>query len=1248
MIRLGLDLGVSSIGWALVDDSESQKRIIGMGSRIIPLTSDDQTEFTRGNGISKNQKRTQKRTQRKGYDRYQLRRKALLDALRKKNMLPDADLISLDRNQLWELRSNAVTHKIEPNEIGRVLLHINQKRGYKSSRSDANLDKKDTEYVAAVKSRHELLKERGLTIGQFFFGELVNSGFYRVKDQVYPREAYVDEFDAICSEQKKHYPELLTDGFINQLRNEIIFYQRRLKSQKGLVSVCEFEGFWKKNPKDNKTYFVGPKVAPKSSPLFQVCKIWENVNNIRLTNKNGETLVLSAEQKTAIFSYLDCNERLTTSELFKILGLRKADGWSGNKQIDRGIIGNTTKAPIAKLLGEEYRSYLEFTLNVKDLNRETYHVNHSTGEVLSENSIKIVTPNIEEQPLYRLWHLIYSISDIEECAKAIIKQLNIPEDIALKLANIDFTKQGFGNKSVKAMRKMLPYLMEGFDYAASCSFAGYNHSNSLTKEENLKRELLDRLPVIEKNSLRQPIVEKILNQLVNLVNAIIDKYGKPDVIAIELARELKQSKDERNETFSAMQKREREGAAIASRLVSEYGIRATRNNILKYRLYQEIDGEEGKHAAICIYCGKPISFSAAMNGEEVDIEHIIPKSLLFDDSQSNKTLAHRRCNSTKDNMTAYDFMETKSKVEFEQYLERINNLYEAGIIKKRKRDKLLMPASKIPKDFIDRQLRESQYIARKSYELLQKICSNVYATGGGVTEFLRRTWGWDDVLMNLQLPKYRAQGLTQEIEIEVYRQLHKKEIIVDWSKRLDHRHHAVDALTIACTDKSFIQRINTLSSDKTREALYQEVENLDVDSKVKRNLLEKYILAKQPFTTKQVMDNAEKILISFKAGKKVATFAKRKIKVHGKKHVVQEGIVVPRGALSEESVYGNIKCIEANKPLKYLFENPHLIYKGKIRQLVEERIATYNGDVKKAISSTKKEPIFLDKAAEIILEYATCYKNEYVIKYPVSSLKAKDISSVIDKQVREILQKRIAEFNNNEKEAFKDTENNPIWFNEAKGIAIKTVRCFTGLSAVAPVSRNKQGEAIGFVKPGNNHHVAIYIDADGKRQEHVCTFWHAVERKKYGFPVVIENPAEVWSRILQRPEAYPASFTENLPADSWLFELSMQQNEMFILGMPDEEYNLAMQNNDTASLSGYLYRVQKITSNDYCFRHHLETQIIDDENSKMMFRWYRVKSIKSLFEKNPHKIRINNLGEMVYRGDLYPLAISTMAKKEYL
>ncbi len=887
-------------------------------------------------------------------------------------------------------------------------------------------------------------------------------------------------------------------------------------------------------------------------------------------------------------------------------------------------------------------SLLEFNLDVSSTTQPTYQVNHKTGEILSENKVKIVDANIEGTPLYRLWHLIYSISDVEECANAIVKQLNIPEEIASKLANLDFTRQGYGNKSAKAMRKILPYLMEGYGYAASCSFAGYNHSNSLTKEENLKRELLDKLPAIEKNSLRQPTVEKILNQLVNLVNAIIENYGKPDIIVIELARELKQSKDERNDTFSAMQKRERESVAITARLTNEYHLRATRNNILKYRLYQEMDGEEGKHAAICIYCGKPISFSAAMNGEEVDVEHIIPKSLLFDDSQSNKTLAHRRCNSSKDNMTAYDFMKAKSDAEFEQYIERVKTLYDSGIIKKRKRDKLLMEAAKIPTDFIDRQLRESQYIAKKAYELLQKISHNVYATGGGVTEFLRRTWGWDDVLMNLQLPKYREQGLTQEIEVEINRQLHKKEIIVDWSKRLDHRHHAIDALTIACTEKSFIQRINTLCSDKTREALYQEVENLPVDSKVKRSLLEKYILSKRPFTTKQAMEQSAKILVSYKAGKKVATFANRKVKVHGKKVIVQRGIVVPRGALSEESVYGKIKTTQGQekKPVKYLLENPHLIFKEKIRQLVEERLASYDGNVKNALASIKKEPIYLDREKETTLEYGTCLNPAYVLRYPVASIKAKDLSSVIDGKIREILRSRLSECNNDEKVAFKDIENNPVWFNESKKIEIKTVRCFTGLSAVVPVSRNEQGEGIGFVKPGNNHHVAIYTDGQGKLQEHVCTFWHAVERKKYGFPAVIENPAEVWNKILLQPDLYPASFTDNLPADGWVLDLSMQQNEMFILGMPEEEYNLAIESNDTASISSYLYRVQKITSADYCFRHHLETQIIDDENSKAMLRWYRVKSIKSLYEKNPRKIRLNNLGEMVYRGDLYPLALA--------
>lgn len=136
-----------------------------MGSRIIPLSNDDKDEFISGNAISKNKKRTEKRTQRKGYDRYQLRRKALTEVLIKNNMF-DAELFNLKPLELWGLRAKSVSEKISLKELGRILYHLNQKRGYKSGRKEENADKKDTNYVIEVKNRYEEIKEKGITIRQ--------------------------------------------------------------------------------------------------------------------------------------------------------------------------------------------------------------------------------------------------------------------------------------------------------------------------------------------------------------------------------------------------------------------------------------------------------------------------------------------------------------------------------------------------------------------------------------------------------------------------------------------------------------------------------------------------------------------------------------------------------------------------------------------------------------------------------------------------------------------------------------------------------------------------------------------------------------------------------------------------------------------------------------------------------------------------------------------------------------------------
>ena len=1083
----------------------------------------------------------------------------------------------------------------------------------------------------SVKSRHERVKELGLTIGQYFYQELSNDPFFKVKENIFPREAYIEEFDAVCNTQKQYYPEILTDEYISKLRNEIIYYQRPLKSQKGLVSVCEFEGFWRTG-KDNKEYFVGPKVAPKSSPIYQLSKIWENINNLRVGSRSGGDVEITSEQKQSIFEHLNNNEKLTVTDLLRILQLDKKNCYI-NKQIEKGLVGNITKHAIRQCFGDspQYNHLLNLNLKIVESNTKGYLIDKKTGEILNEKTTQYIDANIEYQPLYQLWHTIYSIQDKQECSNALQAKFSIEPTIADKLADIDFSKHAFGNKSAKAIRKILPYLMEGDKYSEAMSYAGYEHSDSLTKDENLKRKLLDTLKPIEKNSLRQPIVEKILNQMVNVVNAIIEKYGKPDEIRVELARELKQSKEERNEAEKRNTKRDRENKNITLRL-EEYGLKATRNNIVKWRLYEEIDNEEKKLNAVCIYCGQPISLTEAIKGNDVDIEHIIPKSKLFDDSQSNKTLAHRHCNKNKNDMTAYDFMKSKPTEVFAAYIERVNSLYANYVINKTKRDKLLMPEDKIPDNFIDRQLRESQYIARKAREILQTICHNVWATSGTITSELRHLWGWDEITMNLQFDKYKQLGLTEivEWESEHGKNKHQKEVITGWTKRDDHRHHAIDALTIACTKQGYIQRFNTLSAEKTREDMKSAIEERSVVFNEKRSLLEKYIISEQPIGVAEVQESVANILISFKSGKKVAAIGKRKIGKLGNKKVVQTGIIIPRGSLSEDSVYGKIRTIDERKPLKYIFENSQLILKPYIKQLVEDRIETNHGDIKKALASLKKEPIYLDDKKEILLEYASCYKTEYVIKYSVD-INFNKVDKVIDGKIKEVLQKRLDKFEGKAKEAFKDvqlSDKSIIKWYEDEGLErpIKSVRCFTGLSAVVPVKKDEAGNNIGFVKPGNNHHIAIYTDKDGNKIEHVCTFWHAVERKKYGIPVIIKDASEVWDKI--QDEELPESFLNNLPFVDWIFNLSMQQNEMFILGIDEITYSDALKANDLKTISKYLYNVQNLSEKQYRFSHHLETQFDINKMNQIDKRFYNIRSIDALLKLNPYKIKIDCIGNI--------------------
>ncbi|PJJ76797.1 CRISPR-associated endonuclease Csn1 [Thermoflavifilum aggregans] len=1242
---LGLDLGVSSIGWALIkEEQEKPVEIIGMGVRIVPLDTDENQEFTQGNTITKNQERTKKRSTRRSYYRYVLRRKALTAELKKHQMFNEK-LFGISKLELWGLRSKAVEQQISLEELGRVLYHLNQKRGYKSVKNEEKDNKEETNYVSEIKNRYDLLKNEGKTIGQKFYEELSKNYHYRIKQQVYPREAYIEEFNKIIKKQQEFYPEILTDEFINHLRDNIIYHQRNLKSQKGLVKTCEFEGFHVKN-KEGKEIFTGPKVAHRSNPLFQTAKIWESINNIVIEDKRKNKYPITIEQKQAIFEYLDNNIRLSQSELFKILGIKDKSEWYGNKMLSKGIQGNTTKVAIKEALNnnELAKHLLQFEIKVKKVNQSddsnTYLIDNDSGEITKEEGRLIVDNNIVNEPLYQIWHVIYSIRDINKCKYVLMKKWGLDEITAEKLAKIDFTKSSYGNKSIKALRKILPYLMKGYKYSDAASFAGYNHSKSLTKEEIIEKKLLDKIPILPKNVLRQPVVEKILNQMIHIINDIIDENrgwvtkeerdkGKFE-IRIELARELKQSREERNETYKNLSRIEKENKEIERRL-EELGVRATRKNIIKYRLFSEIS--ENKINATCIYTGKMFSLTDALNGNEIDVEHIIPKSILFDDSQSNKTLTFSYINKEKGDRTAYDYMASKGEEELSKYIERVDQLFKNKIINKQKRDKLLMPANNIPKDFIERQIRESQYISRKSREILNQICKNVWVTGGGVTAYLRRIWGWDDILMHLQLKRIKelipdpvGEKITEIVEWETEDgQIHHKEVIRNWNKRNDHRHHAIDALVIACTKQGYIQRINTLSAKTTRDEIFKEVSQRNTDFRESLSLLDKYFITQKPFTSSQVEEKVNKVIISIKPGKKVATYGKQFIRKNDKRIIVQDHIIVPRGALSEESIYGKIKILDQKKPVKYLFENTHLIFKPYIKELVEQRLSEYNGDAKKALASLKNNPIYLDnKNRKVPLEYASCFKEEYVIKYPIESITEKDIEYIVDKKVREIISQRLKQYSGNTKEAFKE----PVYLNNEKKIPIKTVRMFTKLSAVEVLKYDENGKPIAYVKTGNNHHIAIYQDEDGKKIPHLCTFWHAVDRKKYGIPVIIDNPKSVWDKILSSKENYPQPFLIKLPDQNWKFIQSFQQNEIFYIS-PDNKDDINIDNIEPFNL----YRLQKMSmiggkQINLWFRQIFETETNDSKNYSLIKKFYNIQSISAIETLNPIKIKVNRLGEI--------------------
>lgn len=1156
-----------------------------MGSRVVPLTNlGDDKAFSKGKAFTANQKRTARRTMRRGFARYQLRRYRLRRELEKVGMLPDAALIQLPLLELWELRERAATagRCLTLPELGRVLCHINQKRGYRHVKSDAAAivgdegeKKKDSNsaYLAGIRANDEKLQDEHKTVGQYFAEQLRQNQSesptggisYRIKDQIFSRQRYIDEYDQIMAAQRVHYPDILTDAFIRMLRDEVIFMQRPLKSCKHLVSLCEFEkqekvmrvqqddGKGGRQLVERRVKF-GPKVAPKSSPLFQLCRIYEAVNNIRLTRPDGSPRDITPEERTKIVAHLQSSALLSFAALKKLL--KEKALIADQLTTKSGLKGNSTRVALASALQPypQYHHLLDMELETRMMTVQL--TDEETGEV-TEREVAVVTDSYVRQPLYRLWHILYSIEERDAMRRALITQLGMKEEdldggLLDQLYRLDFVKPGYGNKSAKFICKLLPQLQQGLGYSEACAAVGYRHSNSPTSEEITERTLLEKIPLLQRNELRQPLVEKILNQMINLVNALKAEYGI-DEVRVELARELKMSREERERMARNNKDREERNKEVAAK-IRECGLYPTKPRIQKYMLWKEAGRQ-------CLYCGRSIEEEQCLREGGMEVEHIIPKSVLYDDSYGNKTCACRRCNKEKGNRTALEYIRAKGREA--EYMKRINDLLKEKKISYSKHQRLRWLKEDIPSDFLERQLRLTQYISRQAMAILQQGIRRVSASEGGVTARLRSLWGYGKILHTLNLDRYDSMGETERVsrEGEATEELH----ITNWSKRMDHRHHAIDALVVACTRQSYIQRLNRLSSEFGREDKKkedQEAQEQQATETGRLSNLERWLTQRPHFSVRTVSDKVAEILISYRPGQRVVTRGRniyRKKMADGREvSCVQRGVLVPRGELMEASFYGKI------------------LSQGRVR---------------------------------------------IVKRYPLHDLKGE----VVDPHLREL----ITTYNQELKSREKGAPIPPLCLDKDKKQEVRSVRCYAktlSLDKAIPMCFDEKGEPTAFVKSASNHHLALYRTPKGKLVESIVTFWDAVDRARYGIPLVITHPCEVMEQVLQRGDI-PESVLRSLPPSDWVFVESLQLNEMVVIGLSDEELQRALEVQDYRKLSEHLYRVQKLSAGKYFIRYHLDTDVDEDNRSGRIPKFYQL-SLDAYKKNNVRKVRVDLLGRI--------------------
>jgi len=791
MKRFSFDIGTNSIGWAVMEPNEddSQVKILDIGVRIF---NDGREPGRSGQpGDPLNQTRRQKRALRRILERRKRRKQAMYRFLKAVGYAPEnaqthAEWVKLDP---YKLRAEALERPLKPLEFGRVLMQLSARRGFKSNRK-TNAKKETSEFKDKINSLEQLLD--GKTLGQFLW-ERKRSIDERFKDnqarkpimvtdrirfrpgtQYYPNRAmYEREFAAIQKYQKKYHPDL---DFGKAFR--IIFFQRPLKRPER--GACTFY------PDEYRAYL--------SQPSAQIFKALQDINNLSyMTDKEHE---LTSDQKQAIFDILQRRGKLEFSRIRSTLLLPEDAVFNLEQGTKDKLEGLSTDIEFSKYITH----WRELDLAARDSLVETF--------IMEDN---------------------------EDCIIEAFANAGIPRDESIKaLEKIDL-KVGVGSLSAKFMRECSAIMLnQWIRYDQAVETIGFKHSEpnsssfferlpyygqvltytTAAPKKKLSSEDLSGLPPEQiYGRISNPTVHIALNQLQKLCNALIDRFGKPDEIAVELATELKLGREKIKQRIQEQRKNKEENDRIGQEISKILGnaaeLKIAGMDILKYRLWEELGGNSA--GRYCIYCGKPISARQLFNGE-AEIEHILPFSRTLKNNRNNLTITHKWCNALKGNRTPYEaFGHNPAGYNWEDIETRVTDVFRYNYAKKnsflnKDLDESLINES----SFLDSQITDTAFIAKAARDFLSCIVpkKKIIVTPGRLTSLLRAKWGLNSILSS----------------------------VYDEKNRADHRHHAIDAIVIGLTTRSTLQRFATANAIGSAEKIMPPPFPVD------RNWLEKRLM----------------------------------------------------------------------------------------------------------------------------------------------------------------------------------------------------------------------------------------------------------------------------------------------------------------------------------------------------------------------------------------------------------------------